>query len=51
VKDPAAAPASWLTNLKAAVDAFKTPGIKGNFNGKAINVGGLTDANRDKVID
>ena len=51
--DAAAAPtgADWLTKLKAAVDALKTPGLKVNFAGKDINVGGLTDANRDKVID
>ena len=42
---------SWLTNLKAAVDAFETPAIKMNFDGKAIDIGGLTEANRDKVID
>jgi hypothetical protein len=49
--DSAAAPAGWLTNLKNAVDALKTPGVKVNFNGKDINVGGLTGANLDKIID
>lgn len=48
--NPDAASASWLTNLKAAVDVFKTPGIKANFEGKAISVGGLADASRDKVL-
>jgi OmpA-OmpF porin, OOP family len=48
--NPDAASAAWLTSLKAAVDVFNTPWIKVNLEGKAISVGGLTDAARDKIL-
>ena len=48
--NPEAASAAWLTNLKPAVDVLNTQGIKVNLQGKAISVGGLTDAARDKIL-
>jgi OmpA-OmpF porin, OOP family len=48
--NPDVAPAPWLTNLKAAVDVFKARGIKANLEGRAISIGGLADADRDKIL-
>jgi outer membrane protein OmpA-like peptidoglycan-associated protein/uncharacterized protein YidB (DUF937 family) len=49
--NPNAAPASWLTNLKAAIENFKIPGLMALFEGNSINLGGLIpDVDRDKII-
>jgi outer membrane protein OmpA-like peptidoglycan-associated protein len=50
--DPGAAPASWVGNFRAALDAIKGANVDAIFQGDKINVGGasMDDAARDKVI-
>lgn len=49
--DPNAGPATWLTNLRAALASFTIPGLKALFDGNAINIGGLIpDADRNSII-
>jgi outer membrane protein OmpA-like peptidoglycan-associated protein/uncharacterized protein YidB (DUF937 family) len=50
--DKSAAPASWLVNFRAALDALKGSNADAIFEGDRVNVGGATmgDAARDKII-
>jgi outer membrane protein OmpA-like peptidoglycan-associated protein/uncharacterized protein YidB (DUF937 family) len=50
--DKSAAPASWLGNIRAALDALKGSNADAIFEGDRVNVGGaaMTDAARDKII-
>jgi outer membrane protein OmpA-like peptidoglycan-associated protein/uncharacterized protein YidB (DUF937 family) len=49
--NPAAAPAAWLANLKAALENLKVPGVHALFEGKSINIGGfIPDADRDRIL-
>jgi outer membrane protein OmpA-like peptidoglycan-associated protein/uncharacterized protein YidB (DUF937 family) len=49
--NPAASPATWLANLKSAVENFKIPGLQALFDGASISIGGLiADADRDRII-
>jgi outer membrane protein OmpA-like peptidoglycan-associated protein/uncharacterized protein YidB (DUF937 family) len=49
--NPAAAPATWLANLKAALENLKVPGMQALFEGKNISIGGfIADADRDRIL-
>jgi OOP family OmpA-OmpF porin len=50
--DPGAAAASWLGNLRAALEALKGANVDAIFAGDKVSVGGATmeDAARDKII-
>jgi outer membrane protein OmpA-like peptidoglycan-associated protein len=50
--DKSAAPASWLGNIRAALDALKGSNADAIFEGDRVNVGGaaMGDAERDKII-
>ena len=48
--DAGRADAPWLANLRAALDAFKIPGLKATFDGAAIKLGGaIPDAERERI--
>ncbi len=48
--DASRADAPWLDNLRAALQAFKVPGLKATFDGAAIKLGGaIPDADREKI--
>jgi OmpA-OmpF porin, OOP family len=50
--DPRAAPTPWLTNLRAALEQMKTPGMHAVFSGTSVNLGGsVSDAERDKALN
>jgi OOP family OmpA-OmpF porin len=43
--------ATWIPNLKTALDNVKTPGSQVTFEGNVVNVGGsIPDADRDRII-
>lgn len=49
--NPAAAPAPWLANLKAALENLKVPGVHALFEGNSISIGGfIPDADRDRIL-
>ena len=49
--DPNMADASWVGNLRTALDHLKVNGLQTLFSGNSISVGGLaSDADRDKLI-
>lgn len=49
--DAKAGPTPWLSNLRAAFDALKTPGSQIAFEGNSLNLGGtLGDADRDRIL-
>ena len=46
-----AGPASWLVDLRTALENLKTPGVQAVFDGNSLKVGGLIgDADRDGII-
>ncbi|RKE72186.1 OmpA family protein [Pseudorhodoplanes sinuspersici] len=46
-----AAPTPWLANLPAALAQMKTPGIQASFEDRTINLAGLNDAERDRIMN
>src|SRR5271165_6407562 len=43
--------APWLANLRAALDALKSPNVEAIFDGGSVSVGGaIPDADREKVM-
>ncbi|WP_294537129.1 OmpA family protein [uncultured Rhodoblastus sp.] len=42
--------ASWLGNLRAALDHFKIPGLKASFSGTALRLGGLAENDLNQLI-
>ena len=50
--DPSAAAASWLSNIRAALEALKGANVDAIFEGDKVNVGGaaMEDAARDKIM-
>jgi len=48
--DPRVGVASWIDNLRNAIDNLKVPGSQTVFSGNSVGVGGLADADRDRVI-
>ena len=43
--------APWLANLRAALDALRSPNVEAIFDGSSVSVGGaIPDADREKVM-
>ncbi|WP_036261511.1 OmpA family protein [Methylocapsa aurea] len=50
--DGRAYPATWVNNLKAALDNFKTPGAQALFEGNKLSVGGpISDSERNRIVN
>ncbi len=49
--DPNRGSAPWLTNLRAALENFKLPGVHAVFDGNSFNLGGVAGADRDRIIN
>jgi len=46
-----ASPTPWLANLPAALAQMKTPGLQASFEDRTINLAGLSDADRDRIMN
>jgi len=49
--NPNAAPSPWLANLPAALAQLKTPGVQAVFEDRTISLSGLSDAERDRLMN
>jgi OOP family OmpA-OmpF porin len=48
--DPNRDVASWVGNLRAALDHFKLPGLKASFSGASIKLGGIAESDLNQLI-
>jgi outer membrane protein OmpA-like peptidoglycan-associated protein/uncharacterized protein YidB (DUF937 family) len=44
------AAAPWLANLRSALENFKVPGLRAVFDGNSINLGGVGDLDRGRIL-